>query len=82
MALIKSYWHAFQNDENVALVLKTYRANFSDDEKNIVKETIKRLKAMTPMEKYPPLYLIGGMLDRDEILGLHKSCDCLTHLEG
>lgn len=33
------------------------------------------------MEKYPPIYLIGDMLDRDEILGLHKSCDCLTHLD-
>jgi glycosyltransferase involved in cell wall biosynthesis len=81
MALIKSYWHAFHSGENVALVLKTYRAGFSEEEKNSIKETIKRLKSMMPMEKYPPIYLIGGMLDRDEILGLHKSCDCLTHLD-
>jgi glycosyltransferase involved in cell wall biosynthesis len=81
MALIKSYWHAFQNNENVALVLKTYRYGFSDEEKNIVRETIKRMKAMMLMENYPPLYLIGDMLDRDEILGIHKECDCLTHLD-
>lgn len=81
MALIKAYWHAFQNKENVALVLKTYRNGFSDEEKNVVRETIKRLKVMMPMENYPPLYLIGNMLDRAEILGLHKECDCLTHLD-
>ena len=81
MALIKSYWHAFQNNENVALVLKTYRNGFSDEEKNVVKETIKRMKIMMPMENYPPLYLIGNMLDRDEVLGIHKACDCLTHLD-
>ena len=81
MALIKSYWAAFQNNEKVALILKTYRHGFSDEEKNIVRETIKRLKAIMPMDNYPPLYLIGDMLSRDQILGLHKAGDCLVSLD-
>jgi glycosyltransferase involved in cell wall biosynthesis len=81
LALVKSYWHAFQNDENVALILKTYRMGFSDSEKNTVRETLKRMKQMMTMDKYPPLYLIGDRLDRSEILGLHKTCDCLVHLD-
>jgi glycosyltransferase involved in cell wall biosynthesis len=81
MALIKSYWSAFQNDENVALILKTYRNGFSNDEKEAVRATIKRLKKVTNMHKYPPIYLIADRLDRSELLGLHKTCDCLAHLD-
>jgi len=81
MGIIKSYWHAFQNHEDVALILKTYRQGFSEAEKNIVRETIKRVKNMMPMENYPPLYLIGDVLSRDQILGLHKACDCLVSLD-
>jgi len=81
MALLKSYWHAFQNNENVALILKTYRHGFSDQEKQVVKDTITRLKKIMPMDSYPPVYLISDMLSRDEILGLHKFGDCLVSLD-
>lgn len=81
MALIKSYWAAFQNNENVALILKTYRSNFNDEEKNAIKTTLERLKAVTPMDVYPPIYLITSMLSRDEVLGLHKYGDCLVSLD-
>ena len=80
-ALIKAYWHAFQNNENVALVLKTYRIGFNEKEKTIVKETISRLKQVTPMDNYPPIYLVLDRLSRAEILGMHKACDCLVHLD-
>jgi glycosyltransferase involved in cell wall biosynthesis len=81
MALIKAYWYAFQNNEKVALILKTYRMGFSPEEKNVIKDTIKRMKIMMPMDNYPPVYLIGDMLSRDQILGLHKSGDCLISLD-
>ena len=81
MAVIKAYWHAFQYNENVALILKTYRAGFSSEENNIVRMTIQRLKEMMPMDSHPPIYLINSRLTRNEILGLHKACDCLAHLD-
>lgn len=80
MALIKSYWAAFRNDENVALILKTYRGDFSDKEKNAVRNTILKLKDVTRMNSYPPIYLVLDMLTRKEILGLHKSGDCFVSL--
>jgi len=85
MALIKSYWAAFQNDENVALILKTYRTDSSDNEKDLIKKSIKKLKEMTPMDKYPPIYLILDILSKKEVLGLHRVGDCfvsLNRLEG
>jgi hypothetical protein len=81
IALLKAYWHAFQKDENVALVLKAYRSNYSEGEKDAIRNTIRRLKSVTLMDKYPPLYLISDMLTNDEILGLHKRGDCYVSLD-
>jgi len=85
MALIKSYWATFQNDENVALILKTYRSNSSDEEKDLIKKSIRKLKEVTPLDKYPPVYLVLDVLSKKEILGLHRVGDCfvsLNRLEG
>jgi glycosyltransferase involved in cell wall biosynthesis len=81
MGILKAYWHAFQRNENVALILKTYRMNFSEEEKSAVRETIKRMKLLMPMDLYPPIYLVGDMLSRNEVLGLHKGSDCLISLD-
>jgi len=81
MALIKSYWAAFQNNENVAVILKTYRSNHSDEERSAIRTTLQRLKDVTPLDSYPPIYLISSLLSRDEVIGLHKYGDCLVSLD-
>jgi len=81
-ALVRAYWHAFQGGEDVALVLKTYRTNYSDNDKGKVKETLKRLKQLTPLPgKHAPVYLILDLLTRNEILGLHARGDCFITLD-
>lgn len=80
-ALIKSYWAAFCNNENVALILKTYRSDFSDGERNVIRNTIKKLKDVIVFDNYPPIYLVLDMLNREEILGLHKAGDCFVSLD-
>ena len=81
LALIKAYWYAFQNDENVALVLKTYRNNYEEGEKNAIRETIKKLKAVTLFDKYPPIYFVSDMLTESELLGLHARGNCYVSLD-
>ncbi len=81
MALIKAYWHAFQEKEDVALIMKTYKIGFSPEEREHVRNTLVRLKALMPMDNYPPIYYIGDMLSREQILGLHKFGDCLVSLD-
>jgi len=76
VAAIKAYWYAFQNDENVALVLKTYRSDYSEQEKDAIRRTINRLKDIMPMDTYPKIYLIPDLLTDDEINGLHSRGDC------
>lgn len=81
LSLIKAYWYAFQNNENVSLVLKTYRSDYSDPEKQAIRSTIRRLKKVMPMDNYPPIYLISHMLSEEEILGLHTRGDCCVSLD-
>jgi glycosyltransferase involved in cell wall biosynthesis len=81
LSMIKAYWHAFQNDENVALVLKTYRGDYSEVEKQGIRDTIKKLKDVTPMDKYPKILLIPNMLTDEEIYGLHTRGDCYVSLD-
>lgn len=81
VSLIKSYWHAFQNKENVALIFKTYKIGFSDSEKDVIRNTIKRLKEVCDADYYPPIYLVLDELSRDQILGLHKYGDCYVSLD-
>jgi glycosyltransferase involved in cell wall biosynthesis len=78
LALIKAYWYEFKEKDNVALVLKAYRGDYSDGEKDAIRSTIKRLKKVTPMDYYPPIYLIPHILSEDEILGLHARGDCFV----
>ncbi len=81
LALIKAYWQAFQSNENVALVMKTYRSNYSESEKNAIRQTIRRLKAVTILDNYPSIYYIADMLTEDEMRGLYKRLDCYVTLD-
>lgn len=80
--LIKAYWYAFQNvEDNVALVLKVYRSNYSEQEKDAIRISIRKLKQVTPMERHPKIYLLLDMLSNDEMLGLHARGDCYVSLD-
>jgi len=82
IALVKAFWYAFQNpEEDVALVLKVYRGDYSDKEKQAIRETVKRLKHVTPMDYHPKMYLILDMLSNEEMLGLHARGDCYASLD-
>ena len=82
LALIKAYWYAFQNPKDkVVLVLKTYRNDYSDQEKEVIRGTIRRLKKVTPADYYPKILLILNMLSDEEILGLHKRGNCYASLD-
>jgi glycosyltransferase involved in cell wall biosynthesis len=81
LALIKAYWHEFKQEDNVALVLKTYRGDYSDGEKDAIRNTIKRLKNVMPNDYHPPIYLILNLLSEDEISGLHARGDCYASFD-
>ena len=81
LPLIKAYWHEFGANDNAALVLKTYRGDYSDGEKDAIRNTLKRLKNVCPNDYHPPIYLILNLLSEDEILGLHARGDCYASFD-
>lgn len=80
VSLIKAYWYAFQNNEDVTLVLKSYRSDYSEQEKEAIRTTIRHLKMVTKFDNYPPISFISSMLSDTEIKGLHKRGDCYVTL--
>jgi len=80
LALIKAYWYEFNEEDNVALVFKTYRNDYTESEKDAIRTTIKRLKMVSPADYYPPVYLVPNMLSEAEIVGLHARGNCYVSL--
>lgn len=81
LALIKAYYYAFSGIDNVVLVLKTYRSDYSTNEKKAISSTIKRLKDVMPMKHYPKIVLIPDMLSETEIAAIHKRGNCYASLD-
>ena len=81
LAMIKAYYHAFSGINDVVLVLKTYRSDYSDNEKVAIRTTIQRLKDIMPMDHYPKVVLISEMLSEQEIAAVHKRGDCYVSLD-
>ena len=81
LALLKAYYYAFSGATDVVLVLKTYRNDYTDAEKVAIRDTVKRLKYIMPMDHYPKVSFIPNILSEDEIVGLHKAGDCYVSLD-
>lgn len=81
IALLRAYWYAFQNNEDVALVLKTYKADYSEIEREAIRTSLKYLKNSIVFDNHAKVYLIPNMLSDEEILGLHVRGDCCVSLD-
>ncbi len=81
LSLLKAYFYAFQDDEDVSLVLKIYKDSYEENEKDMIRNTIVKFKQVTPMDSHPKLYLILDMLSQEEICGLHSRGDCYVSLD-
>lgn len=77
-ALLQAYYSEFGADEPVSLVLKTYHRDNSGVDADKVKRCVKEVKQRMWLDTTPPVVLIHDSLSRDEILGLHKECDCFV----
>ena len=83
VSLLKAYWHAFDATDNVSLVIKTHRNDYSDKEKEAVIQTLKKIKSgmvLPEGKEYAPVYLMLNLLSEQDILGLHKWGDCFVSL--
>ena len=79
--LIRAYWATFTKKDNVALVLKTYRSSFAEQEKAAIIEMVKRIKGSVKLDYYPPIYLVLDLLSDDQVNALHRRFDCYISLD-
>lgn len=78
-ALVRSYWKAFQGNNDVTLLLKTYRVNYSPDEYNRIKEDIETWRKESPQDHYPKIFLVEKLLQDRELPKLHMMGDCYVN---
>lgn len=82
--LLRAYFNAFDDSDDVALVLKTYRAGVTRD-KGYIRDRILDIKKDMNIGHYPKVILIGDLLSKTQMLGLHlfgDCCACLHRGEG
>lgn len=77
-ALVKTYWKTFEGKEDVSLLLKTYRVDFSPEEKNAIRNDIDIWKSEMKLKHYPRLLLCLNPMGRNEIMRLHATGDCFV----
>lgn len=78
--LLRAYWGAFQNGENVTLVLKGYigqmkRVNEDEQILNFLNE----VKDGTRLPTYPRVLILHDILGEREIQRLHATCDAYVN---
>lgn len=78
MALLRAFYEEFKHDENVALVIKTYHRNFTLQSKRKIRAEVEALKSSMGLKNYPPVYLYLDLMDRRQIMRLHKTGDCFV----
>jgi len=80
-AAIRAYFLAFQNDENVLLVLKGY-VGMNDQRGDAAKVagSIKEIKEAMRLPKYPRIYITDTVMSEDGIKKLHKMGDCYVNM--
>jgi len=79
--LIKSYFRAFQRNENVILVLKGYIGMFnqSGDAKKMMNE-LDSIRKSLRLQNYPRVFISDMMLSDEGIKALHKACHCYVNV--
>lgn len=78
--LLRAYFNAFKDTDNVALIIKSYMVGSTGRERNFIKDKILWLKKDFGLSNLPKIYFIGDTLSREQLLGLHLYGDCLVSL--
>lgn len=73
--LLQAYWEEFDGHEDVGLVIKTYFRNFTLSNRRMIKNQIQVLKAKSGIIKPPKVFLYLDLMDRQQIMRLHKTGD-------
>jgi len=76
--LIRAYWAAFSGQDDVRLVLKTHRQDYSEVERNKILAELAELRETVSLPHYPSIVFMGQLMPRRAIDVLHAKNDCFV----
>ncbi len=85
IGLLKAYFSEFYKNDDVVLILKSYKSDSSLFEQNKIKYEIEKLKQDMKLPKYPKINFIGDLIPYRNIIELYKTSNCFvlpTRCEG
>ena len=80
-ALLTAYFTEFTPKDQVYLLLKSYRMNCSNSEKQAIRTDIEAVKKSLSLHYYPPVIFFGDLLSKEQIGALHQRGDCYISLQ-
>jgi glycosyltransferase involved in cell wall biosynthesis len=81
VGLLLAYLTEFKRDENVCLVLKTFRQQPGlHSDAQIIKREVAKVKKHLFLQSYPKLLLVSSLLASSEVQTLHNAGDCYVSL--
>jgi len=75
---LKSYLNEFDSDDDVCFIIKTFNRNYSNDEKQIIRNNINFI--MKSYKKPAQVVLLLDEMTDEQIYSLHKRCHCYISL--
>lgn len=76
--LLKAFWRAFEGEEDVSLLLKTFRLSYDDEEKRKIRNDIILWKNEMGNGRWPKVLVSFDLLDQEGIIKLHQTGDCFV----
>ena len=77
-ALLTAYWEEFEGDDNVSLLLKTYRDNYTYQMHEKIKRWVEEIKGKLSVRKFPRVLYSHELLSQEDVLKLHATGDCFV----
>jgi glycosyltransferase involved in cell wall biosynthesis len=81
VGLLKAYLTEFGAEEDVCLVMKTFRINPGlRQDTDLIKQDVQSIKRHLFLPSYPKVLLISSLLTASEMCSLHQRGDCFVSL--
>jgi len=76
--LLEAYWKEFEGNDDVALMIKTYKEQFTNEEKVSIVTEIKSWKKELGLSHYPKVFLHTDIMSKEDVLRFHATGDCFV----
>lgn len=77
-ALIRAFLSEFSKKDNVALAIKSYRLDNSEEDKKLIQKEIHHLGQTMYLEEHAPVFLVHQALSKQGMMSFHKQGHCLV----